>query len=122
MRKILIVDDSQDSRLFCEMIAQMMNIEAELAASANVALAKLRSGYQPDLVLTDLIMPGTDPKELIDYIGEHLPDTKVILMSALSDVGLCATDMGADAAILKPLNVPALVAKIKELTTAPLSA
>jgi DNA-binding NtrC family response regulator len=122
MLKILIVDDSQDSRLYCEMIAQMMDMEAELAASANVALTKLQAGYEPDIVLTDLVMPGRDPKDLVDYLAGHLPDTKVILMSALSDVGMCAADIGADAAIMKPLNVPALVAKIRELSSETMSA
>lgn len=107
MAKMLIVDDSADNRDFCELIAKMYNVEVKQAADVDEALAILQTGYTPGVILLDLMMPGRQPDDLVDYVKQkpRLAHTKVILTSAVRDLGLIAKDMGADESLRKPYNM-----------------
>ncbi|WP_219835728.1 response regulator [Paenibacillus sp. R14(2021)] len=50
-------------------------------AAIEIAMAR-----RPEIVVTDMSMPGMDGTALIAYLAEHLPDAKVIALSGYSDV------------------------------------
>lgn len=60
----------------------------------------------PDLVITDVRMPGKDGIELIEELNDELKDTKFIILSGFAEFDLAqkALRLGACDYILKPLN------------------
>lgn len=80
---ILIVDDVETNRLVLEEIIKGMNCQPILAESGEAALEIVKSA-SPELVLTDISMPGMDGYELCRVLksSEKTKDIPVIFISA----------------------------------------
>jgi CheY-like chemotaxis protein len=77
---IMVVEDNNDFReLLCEML-QMLGHSVTSQASAEQALASCHANA-PDLVITDLTLPGMSGIELAKNIHVSRPDIKIILSS-----------------------------------------
>jgi CheY-like chemotaxis protein len=77
---ILVVEDNDDFReLLCELL-QMLGHSVSNEASAEQALTAL-STDKPDLVITDLTLPGISGIELAKQIHGAHPEMKIILSS-----------------------------------------
>jgi CheY-like chemotaxis protein len=85
----------------------------EVALGADEALAKLRAGLKPDVVLCDVVMPGMDGFQLLELIKkEHLAEGSIIIV--LSNRGERADldrgrALGVDAYIVKAQTIPSEV-------------
>ncbi len=79
--RILIVDDNIELAFILQMILEAEGYDVRTAKDG-------REGYftyllfRPDLVISDLQMPGTSGFELVRQIRDHEPNIKVIYMSA----------------------------------------
>ncbi len=105
-RSLLIVDDDPAIR---ESLTRSLGPAVDVlatAASAEEALNRLSSS-PPEVVLTDVRMPGFDGMQLLRLIRERLPDVDVILMTAFDDLPLVAAAMqqGATDFLVKPLDL-----------------
>lgn len=111
MARLLIVDDSADTRDFCELIARLFQIRVEQALNADDAVERLSRGPVPDLVLLDLMMPGQSPEQFMSWLkGQpRLSGIQVVVISALREVGQRAREMGAAGALRKPFDMAAFV-------------
>jgi two-component system response regulator YesN len=49
------------------------------------AIELLKSGFVPNLVITDICMPFADGLELTEYVSEHLPDTIVVILTGYDE-------------------------------------
>jgi len=105
-RSLLIVDDDPRVRTSLSRALGVDGIEVTTAASAEEALSNLPKSA-PDLVLSDVRMPGLDGIELLKVIRERVPGVDVILMTAFDDLPLVATAMreGAVDFLVKPLDL-----------------
>ena len=108
--RVLVVDDEADAR---ELIAQMLSqvgYEVDDAADGFAALAKV-SRYRPDVVLTDLRMPGMHGVDLLQRIRRVHGDVPVIIATGLETWDLCtsAEAYGAVTCLIKPLDIDELV-------------
>lgn len=56
--KILTVEDNKDMRDVLTNFPAFPNVKTETARDGETAIQKIKSGYQPDLVLLDLHLPG----------------------------------------------------------------
>ena len=82
--KILIVDDNQTVATVVRMILEVEGHEVRSALNGpDGYLAYLQ--MKPDLVITDIQMPGENGFELIHHIREHDPAVKTIYMSGNLD-------------------------------------
>jgi putative nucleotidyltransferase with HDIG domain len=86
-----------------------------MAASGMEALAILNSGSQFELVLTDLMMSELDGMGLLQKMRVNHPDTPVIMVTAVHDVGVAlkAIRDGAYDYLLKPFERDQLLAAVR---------
>lgn len=114
---VLIVEDNPELRsVECSMLKKYYNVI--LAEDGQKGLEKARY-HLPDLIITDILMPGMDGMEMCSLlkknpVTQHIP---VILLTALdsTDNTIKGFDTGADAYITKPFNENVLISRIKNL-------
>ena len=115
--RILVVEDNDDLRGYIErLLGQDYHVQS--CTNGRDALVVARE-YNPDLILSDVMMPEMGGDELCaaiksDIETSHIP---VILLTALSDEKnmLKGLDKGADAYITKPFSVNVLKANIRSI-------
>jgi DNA-binding NtrC family response regulator len=107
--RILVVDDEANARSALVELLREEGYSVEGAADGFKALGKLAE-FAPDLVLTDLKMPGMDGIELLKKIQELDRDTVVVVMTAFGAVetAVAAMRAGASDYLTKPVNVAEL--------------
>lgn len=119
MLKILHVDDEPDIR---EVAAMSLGIDADIevrsAASGAEALAALAGGWDPDVVLLDVMMPELDGPGTLERMRQ-LPghqDTPVIFMTARAQAQEQSRFMGlgAIAVIVKPFDPMTLAGQVRD--------
>ncbi|WPP48246.1 response regulator [Catalinimonas niigatensis] len=116
--KILIVDDDD---IMLQLVAhQLRNLgEYNVIATTNGKNAiKLAEKHQPDMIITDLLMPIASGSELVEYVRETLKlNTFIIVVSAigLDNVRKEALEMGANRFMTKPFDLKQLMACIQEV-------
>jgi len=105
-RRILVVDDDSTIRSsFTEVLVDEQT-SVWSAASAEEALAAI-DVERPDLVLSDVRMPGLDGLALLRLLKERAPRTDVIIMTAYHDMPTAVAAMreGAFDFLPKPLDL-----------------
>jgi two-component system response regulator FlrC len=104
--KVLVVDDEADDACLLAIGLRMDGFEVETVSDAGRALDAM-AGEAFDLVVADLMMPGTNGIQLARMIRERFPDVRVVLMSAylLSERQLVLADCGAVGFAPKPFDV-----------------
>jgi DNA-binding response OmpR family regulator len=112
--RILVVDDEPDVREMLTLALSQAGYEVDDAADGFAALAKV-SRYRPDLVLTDLRMPGMTGVDLLQRMRRIHGDVPVILATGLETWDLCtaAEAYGAVTCLIKPIDVEDLVWNIE---------
>ena len=83
MLKVIIADDE---RLICRLVQALADWESlgmEVAALAENGLEALEliKSREPDILITDIRMPGCDGLELIRSAKELMPDLEVVIIS-----------------------------------------
>jgi len=103
--KILVVDDeSVDQELARRSLREIDDLEVLFASNGEEALATV-AREQPDLVLTDLRMPGMDGVELIERLGAEHPLIPVMLMTSQGNEQIAVRALQAGAASYVPKRV-----------------
>jgi DNA-binding NtrC family response regulator len=108
--RILVVDDEVNARTALVELLRDEGYAVEAAADAFKALGKI-ADFAPDLVLTDLKMPGMDGLALLARVRENDPDLPVVMMTAFGEVetAVRAMQAGARDYLAKPVNVAELM-------------
>ena len=123
--KVLVIDDDPVCRRLLKGTLEKRGAEVLLAADGRAGLEAARTS-RPDLVVSDIVMPGMDGYEFCRSVREdrQLSDTPVILVTALSDPNdvVSALECDADAFVTKPYDPAALNQCIESLLTRPESA
>jgi DNA-binding NtrC family response regulator len=107
--RVLVVDDEADARAALGELLRADGYLVETAADGFKALGKVQE-FAPDLVLTDLRMPGMNGVELLKKLRTDSPDVVVLVMTAFGAVenAVSALREGAAGYFMKPLNVTEL--------------
>ncbi len=117
-KRILIVDDEPNIVVPLEFLMLENNYDVETAGTGEKAL-ELISGWKPDLILLDIMLPGMDGYEVCQKIRQEkkLNDIKIVFLSAMARSIDIAKGMGlaADDYITKPFATDYVVSKVKEL-------
>ncbi|HEY2942018.1 MAG TPA: sigma-54 dependent transcriptional regulator [Vicinamibacteria bacterium] len=107
--RIVVIDDEVNAAAALETLLKEDGYEVARAHEAPGGLALVEK-TDPDIVLTDLRMPGMDGLELLAKVKELRPDTMVILMTAFGTVktAVRAMKLGAEDYLPKPIDVEEL--------------
>ncbi|HEX9622295.1 MAG TPA: response regulator, partial [Polyangiaceae bacterium] len=112
---VLVVDDEPSNLESLERIFQREGMRVLTADSAKQALALARK-HRVEVVLTDLMMPGTNGVELLRALHEVSPDVEVVMMTAYGTVETAVQAMreGAYDFVEKPLRRMAIVKSVRK--------
>ncbi|MFN3199628.1 MAG: response regulator [Bradymonadia bacterium] len=113
---VLIVDDNLDLAENLKEVLEDEGVLACLAANGQEALALLEQ-FEPQMVVTDMRMPGMSGVHLIKQIRTQHPKVPVVLITAYSqDQQLTeARALGVIAVLQKPLDLDRLCALVGKL-------
>jgi two-component system NtrC family response regulator/two-component system response regulator HydG len=103
--RIVVIDDEVNAAAALEKLLQEDGYEVSAANDARTGLSLLER-TDPDIVLTDLRMPGMDGLELLAKLKQIRPETMVILMTAYGTVktAVRAMKLGAEDYLAKPID------------------
>jgi PAS domain S-box-containing protein len=103
--KILFIDDDPSVRRLFERYSSKSNYYFVCADDGQEGLA-LAAALAPDIVITDLYMPGVDGFRVLESLSETHPDTPVVVLSGAGDLDavIRALRLGAWDYLRKPLE------------------
>jgi len=103
---IWIIDDDRSIRWVLEKAFRQTNINVKSFENAN-GILNLLSSTQPNAIVSDIRMPGTDGLALLNEITQRYPNIPVIIMTAHSDLdsAVSAYHSGAFEYLPKPFDI-----------------
>ncbi len=115
---ILLVEDETNLRHLARQYLEIQGYKI-LEAEDGAAALQIVDGYQGtiDLLLTDVVMPGMNGRELATHISKLLPEVRVLYMSGYTEnaIGHDGTlDPGINL-LQKPFSLPALKDRVREV-------
>ena len=115
MKPIWIVDDDQSIRFVLEKALAREDLPVRSFSSPREVLAALDGGDTPQVLVSDIRMPGGSGIELLATVKERLPGLPVIIMTAYSDLdsAVSAFQGGAFEYLPKPFDLPKAVELIR---------
>ncbi|MGW8194790.1 MAG: sigma-54-dependent transcriptional regulator [Desulforhopalus sp.] len=118
MASVLIVDDERSMRDFLKILLEKEGHEVATAASGEKALDSFHA-LTPDIVVSDIRMPGMTGIELLERLKDDTPELPVILITAFAspDDAVLAMKNGAFDYISKPFNVDEIKSVIESATS-----
>jgi DNA-binding response OmpR family regulator len=112
-KKIMIVDDEPDIRDTVKTILKKEGYNVVTAVSGDDCLKKINE--KPDLILMDIMMPGTPTKDIVNKIkGIKIAYLSVVRVSEADKEDLMKNKNIVDY-IQKPFNVKELVMRVKKI-------
>jgi DNA-binding NtrC family response regulator len=111
--RVLVVDDEANARNALAELLDDAGYAVSTAADGRTALLQLEQ-VEPDVVLTDLKMPGMDGLSLIERGRPMSPHATFIVMTAFGtiDTAVQAIKLGAESYLTKPLELDAVIALV----------
>jgi CheY-like chemotaxis protein len=118
--KVLAVDDDHDSLEIVKRILSGRNAEVQIASSADEAM-EVFAAFTPDVILSDVGMPGKDGYDLIRMIRKHPKGSKTpaaaLTALARAEDRMRALTAGFQTHIAKPVSSAEIVATVLSLAS-----
>ncbi len=114
---LLVVEDDETVRMFMEKILERAGYKAIIAGNGNEAVERFRENDDISLVLSDLVMPKKNGREMLDEIRKIKPGIKAVFISGYAaDVTQSKEILEKDVDCLtKPFLKADLLRKIREI-------
>ena len=118
-KKVVVIDDDAQIRRVIELKLRTQGYEVITAASGKEGLNLIKS-KQPDVVITDIIMPEKDGIEVITEVLRDFPNVKIIAMSGGGRVGPeeylnWTKTLGVQHTFIKPFTCNEILEAVNEL-------
>lgn len=119
--RIMVIDDEEDIGETIAEIAAARGFEVTTLCDPSLVADRLAS-FPPDVIMLDLMMPGTDGVELLRLLADKVKNAKIILMSGsdarvLNSARRLGSAHGLDviATVEKPIDIPTLRALLDQI-------
>src|SRR5437867_4098620 len=115
MRPVWVIDDDRSIRWVFEKALAREGIPFKTFAQATEAMEALDAAGAPQVLVSDIRMPGASGLELLQTLRQRFPDLPVIIMTAYSDLesAVAAFQGGAFEYLAKPFDVDQAIEIIK---------
>ena len=115
--RVLIVDDSATMLMSLKGTLEISGFAVATASDGEQAMTKLRTGYKPDLIITDINMPRMDGISLIREARKMLRFTPILALTTESQQVKRdeAKQSGATGWLVKPVGGTDLVRVIRQV-------
>ncbi|WP_026705504.1 response regulator transcription factor [Flavobacterium soli] len=116
-KKILIVEDDELMIKILQFVLKKEGYQLTIAKDGLNAIERIPI-IEPDMVLTDVMLPYKSGLEVVNYIKENFPNMPVIVLSALGEEERTVVEafkLGADDFVAKPFNPNELILRVKRL-------
>jgi len=112
-RALVVEDDAAIRRGVCDML-RFHGFEVHEAADGDEGLEQAQSA-EVDIVLLDLILPGTLGLEILEQVRNARPTLPIIIMTAKGEEAdrIKGLKLGADDYVVKPFSIKELIARIE---------
>ena len=117
LKKIVIAEDNSALSLLLKFKLEKEKFDLFIAEDGKTALELIKIN-DPDIILTDIMMPFVSGLELISYVRNKLnKKTPILVFSASGQekIVLQAFDLGANDFMCKPISVNELLIRIRRL-------
>jgi two-component system, chemotaxis family, chemotaxis protein CheY len=117
MTAVLIIDDSLTTTMSLKSALDMAGFAVTAFNDGPTALGHIDRGYKPDMVITDINMPGMNGLEVIQHVRERLRFTPIVALSAEKTAATReqARERGASGWLAKPVSAEDLIKVIRQL-------
>jgi CheY-like chemotaxis protein len=119
-KKILIIDDENDMRVYLGTLFRKEGYETEVAANGEEGLERAKE-YRPDLITLDVLMPKKSGIKAYRGLRSSpvTKDVPIVVLTGLTRLDDFFGDLGElphpEALVEKPIDREAFVKKVKEL-------
>lgn len=124
-RRILVVDDEYAIRVLLKTFLESHSYDVQLAEDGESALRTFES-FQPEVVITDIMMPVESGLSVVSRIRDRNPSIRVVYLSAWLDEAHTEKRLNEELRnhpdyrlIKKPFDLDALLSVIEELSSPP---
>lgn len=121
MIKVLIVEDEAGIRSSLANAYSWSEMECELlgCAASGIEALEICLKVQPDIIISDIVMPGIDGLTFLKYIKDKYPEIQFIILTGHRnfDYAKDALNIGASYFMLKPINYEELKENICRLAS-----
>jgi DNA-binding response OmpR family regulator len=115
-KRILVVDDSVETRQMVSLILQRQGYVVYTAGSGNEALKIVGQEALPHLAILDILMPGMDGVALAEELG-RIGDIPILFLSVLADTNSKVEGLNkyAEDYLTKPFVIAELLARVRRV-------
>ena len=117
---VLLVEDEAEVRRLVERLLRMQGYAVIAAASPAEAITAARAAGKIDLLVTDVIMPGMNGREMARLLAAERPRMRVLYMSGYTDAAIAQQGIlpPGTAFLSKPFTPDVLARKVREVLDA----
>ena len=112
MHRVLLVLDSED---LSAVLHKELSETFEVIVCDTSTAADTIDHYQPDALILDLFLPGTDGFQILQNAAYSTPSIILLTLLMSSDILLRAADLNINYIFLKPFKLSALIKRLCEL-------
>jgi DNA-binding response OmpR family regulator len=114
--RVLAIDDDEDTLALLSELLERAGFEATVVASGQEGLAVLQAGFNPDVVILDITMPGLDGWGVLERIRSVGEVPVLVLTSRAAELErVRGLRSGADDYVVKPFGRQELIARVEAL-------
>ncbi len=112
--EIVLIDDEEDIRQVISIVLSDAGYKVRTASDGETGLHLCKES-PPQIVITDIRMPGIDGIQVLEALKKSHPDIQVIVITAFGDMDLAAIALKLDASdfVTKPISDDAILISVK---------
>ncbi len=116
---ILLLEDDTAVRELAGRMLERLGYSVIMAKNAQECLALARTAERIDLLITDVVMPGLNGRQVSDQLKQNRPDLRVLFMSGYTEDAIAHHGVLEEGIhfINKPFNLMSLSRKVRESLT-----